>query len=855
MRKCASCGRENPDDRDFCECGEYLRWEPTGYVQAVTPEMARQAVEVTQAPVPPAPPGNGHDKTVTASITLRLPDQDAVPGERPAVGVEPGVGAQLLALVRNQSGIVDNYELRVDGLPEGWWTIEPATVYLVPFGSQGTYEQEVEVRLHPPRTPEAEARVWEPSVVARSKANGRDAAAAPLAVAILPYTETATHVRPERVKGRRRADFAVEVENRANAPVLVALEGSDPDGELRFAFDRPPAELAPGQTVRTTMRVRPPKQIWLGRGVDRPFEITTLTGEEAAGRLAAAPPGRRRAFAPQVQPPGVSVGPGGVKFRAPPAPKLELKLGGGAPAAAAPAGPLLPSQGVLRQRPWLPWWLVPAGIALAAVLALLFLLMPSNVTVPDVVGAASAFEAEQQLTEAGLKAAPQSEEEVSDEAEPGTVIGQTPAAGETAEKDSEVTLLVAVGSGDVEVPDITGKTPAEAEQALRAEKLTLGQASPQPVDPAGKISSQIPAAGETVKEGTPVDVFFPEAGDGGGGGGGGGGDDEVELPASGGATAEAYAATLSEAGLVPKTERAFNDAPVDTVFATEPEEGAKVKAGATVTLFVSAGLPQVAYDNDRDILRVDGAGKKLDPVADGDAREKDPAFSPDGARIAYVSGDRVLLAELDKLDKRPKTLFTGGEYADLAWAPRGEVLALGQVDGSDRELCLVEIGSDPGCLDEPDIAIGGAIHWAPNGKTILAGGVSTSGAFGVVRWRSSKAFSPDPGDWRGGSIVAENVKEAAISPDGKRLAAIALRGDAFQLVLGEPDDVALENAKPTNVRACKLAWLGPTELVVVQADEACSESVGALVRLPVSDPRKQTQLRANGDNPVAQPEG
>ena len=30
MRMCQSCGKENPDDQDFCSCGEYLRWEPTG---------------------------------------------------------------------------------------------------------------------------------------------------------------------------------------------------------------------------------------------------------------------------------------------------------------------------------------------------------------------------------------------------------------------------------------------------------------------------------------------------------------------------------------------------------------------------------------------------------------------------------------------------------------------------------------------------------------------------------------------------------------------------------------------------------------------------------------------------------
>ena len=42
------------------------------------------------------------------------------------------------------------YSLR--GLPESWWTIAPAVAYLVPFGSGGTYEQEIEIHLHPPRS-------------------------------------------------------------------------------------------------------------------------------------------------------------------------------------------------------------------------------------------------------------------------------------------------------------------------------------------------------------------------------------------------------------------------------------------------------------------------------------------------------------------------------------------------------------------------------------------------------------------------------------------------------------------------------------------------------------------------------
>src|SRR3954469_23460174 len=358
MRTCQSCGKENPPDQDFCSCGEYLRWEPTGFVQAITPEMAAQAQAeaappkpaepVAPAPPPPAAPseaGNGHaavpappppapaepprstspvkaappppaqppapipsiPKTLVhgavpppqmpaaaeapegATIVLRLRDGDPAKGETLHQGVEPGQREQVLAMVRNQSGIVDNYDLAVDGLPEDWYSIYPATVYLVPFGSGGTYEQEVEIHLHPPRGPEAEARVWELEIVADSKAMRTVAAAAPLALHVQPYIETTTTLRPQRKKGRRKATFDVTVTNRANAPVLVALDGEDPDGELRFGFNRPPSEIPAGAAVTSQMQVRPPKQIWIGRAREHRLEVQTIGGDEAAERPAAEP--------------------------------------------------------------------------------------------------------------------------------------------------------------------------------------------------------------------------------------------------------------------------------------------------------------------------------------------------------------------------------------------------------------------------------------------------------------------------------------------------------------------------------------------------------------------------------------
>jgi hypothetical protein len=118
--------------------------------------------------------------------------------------VEAGGHANLPTLVRNQSGIVDNYEIQVKGMPEEWWNATPPSVYLVPFGApSGTYEQEVTLHFNPPRSAEAEARVWELEVVAVSRAQGGRLTKA--RVEITP-TSSSRRAAAEIVTGRRRGE-------------------------------------------------------------------------------------------------------------------------------------------------------------------------------------------------------------------------------------------------------------------------------------------------------------------------------------------------------------------------------------------------------------------------------------------------------------------------------------------------------------------------------------------------------------------------------------------------------------------------------------------------------------------------
>src|SRR5436190_18597665 len=98
-RDCPTCGLPDTLSRDFCpRCGEYLRWEDDQGRPAPAPEpRTERAVEFAPALAPDP-------------VVLLLGEEE---GDVPHVRVEPGGCAVLTGLIRNQTGLVDHYDLRV----------------------------------------------------------------------------------------------------------------------------------------------------------------------------------------------------------------------------------------------------------------------------------------------------------------------------------------------------------------------------------------------------------------------------------------------------------------------------------------------------------------------------------------------------------------------------------------------------------------------------------------------------------------------------------------------------------------------------------------------------------------------
>ena len=246
----------------------------------------------------------------------------------------------------------------------------------------------------------------------------------------------------------------------------------------------------------------------------------------------------------------------------------------------------------------------------------------------------------------------------------------------------------------------------------------------------------------------------------------------MKVPQISGADRDVYAKKVADLGLAPEPVSLFNDAKKGTLFQVEPKPGTEVQPGQEVKISVSAGSPQIAYDDDKDVLVKSSArGQKLQPVAKGSQQEKDPAWSADGSAIAYTSDGQVFLKNLADKDGSPIPLTKEGErFRDLAWAPTADVNTLAliksgtgdQLTDAQSSLCFGAIdaqGMTTACKPVSENLLGRKINWAPDGKSLLVFAAKPDGsAFGMMEFTTDKPYSAKPEDWDNKGFVTDVSK-------------------------------------------------------------------------------------------------
>jgi beta-lactam-binding protein with PASTA domain len=835
VRICPRCQRENPDDADFCTCGEYLRWDPTGQMPAVPLPPPIQQPPAAAAPpgqpgAPPAP--GGTPPSSGASITLRDPADQASAGAAVAVTVDPGATIAVMALVRNQSGIVDNYDLRVTGLPDGWWTIRPATVYLVPFGAPGgAYEQEVEVRLHPPRSPEALARDWPFQVVAASRAATGEASSAMATLTVNPYQALEAEIRPERAAGRRSVKFAFAVRNTANAAMDVDLAVTAPDEACQFAIAQERVTAQPGHRAGSEFTVTPRKQIWVGRPLDHPFGITATAA--------------------------------------------------GSPTAAT-------RQAVFRQRPWLPWW-APIAVVLAVAAGVLGWKQthqPAQPKVPNLIGQ-SAAKAQSILEKAGLLLAPGTEptEPVASAGQVGKIVKQDPGPNHSVAKNTPVTITVGIGTQQTTVPNVCGQPLNQAEATLAASNLAVGAVQPStalPTDMTLASGCTVPAADPTkqLAFGTPVTVFVQSSATGGAAG--------AALTSFVGMPVATAKSTLSTAGLTAVTVPVLSAAvAIGSIAAQAPGVGAHLGAGGSVFLYVSTD-PRIAYDagsnTDQSPISLASGPTSTPLIAAPPAAGStniEPSWSPDGKLIAYVnrvtSGTTTIgtVHIVDIAHSTDTPLDDGGvDMHRPVFAPfSGHHLLVftrpAPTGGwqpcfvdldqplPEAQWCAAADASD--ALDRPT--------WSPDGRAVLfqAVNLSTNTPDGLREYTAPRPFAVHGANWTETPtpiLSGWSVYFVAWSPDGSTIA-LSSTGPPGSTTATD----GLYTTTPTAMLqgtvsavgtpatpAAELAWRSDGKLVVSSLGCETAQATSPLVLIdPLNPAVAQPPLTVTGCDPAVEP--
>ena len=197
----------------------------------------------------------------------------------------------------------------------------------------------------------------------------------------------------------------------------------------------------------------------------------------------------------------------------------------------------------------------------------------------------SVDEATSDLTSQGLKVS-DNPQTVNDDTVPKCkVIKTDPAAGQTVDKGSTVTLYVSKGKAkqNVQVPtDLAGKSYADAKAELEGQglKVSKREQTDETVD-AGKVISSNPDGGSTVTQGSTVVLTVST------------GSANTTVPDVTNSTPQAACNKIKAQGLKCAFQRTPNPSvSTETVYQTSPAAGETIAKGETVTIFVYVPLQQ-----------------------------------------------------------------------------------------------------------------------------------------------------------------------------------------------------------------------------------------------------------------------
>ena len=135
-----------------------------------------------------------------------------------------------------------------------------------------------------------------------------------------------------------------------------------------------------------------------------------------------------------------------------------------------------------------------------------------------------------------------------------------------------------------------------------------------------------------------------------------------------------------------------------------------------------AGRGRIALVQDNALHMVNPDGTCLQRRAPAGAFDQDPAWSPDGTKLAFGRGADITVMDADGANVR--RLTTSGADKAPAWSPDGRRIAFSR-QSSPGEIWVMDAdGSNPSMVYDPPNDTAFKIAWSPDGTRLAYSGVS-----------------------------------------------------------------------------------------------------------------------------------
>jgi len=167
--------------------------------------------------------------------------------------VAPGESVEATVTIRNQSQIVDQFSIRIQGLDPTWWTLSTSSVSLFP-GDQG----EAKLTIHPPKEAESKAGSYSFQVRAVSQANPEEMTEEEAYLVLRGFLVWDVEMSPTKVVGRS-GTYRLTASNSGNTDITLILEGKDPEEALDYTFSHNKVTVPAGESALITLKVSPKK--------------------------------------------------------------------------------------------------------------------------------------------------------------------------------------------------------------------------------------------------------------------------------------------------------------------------------------------------------------------------------------------------------------------------------------------------------------------------------------------------------------------------------------------------------------------------------------------------------------------